>query len=339
MVAGAGHTAAAISVREQMVELQEAGLDRLYRWAATAVRAGEPELQLLAPALQHLQARPALFSLVLDEYTGARRAGLVRQFLSALTEGGPGGTPRPIELQAHDPARYCGDMLAWLHQACPAESELLSALLRQCGPEQAELASKALAAVTEGVTRPLQSRMEQILVSEPGPVVLYRLTNLIRFYQGMLAGVVGPGGLLTVLAELQQLALSQFLSQLQGAVAAQLGRGGRAGPGDLAPAPATTALLALLREILAGQGVVDSGPDLPSILACLADPLAKQLGERAAAMPSQDGAVFLVNNMHQLATTLSLYPGTEARVASLQQEIDRGLARLSQAQATHLQVY
>jgi hypothetical protein len=34
----------------------------------------------------------------------------------ALTRGGPGGLPRPIEIHAHDPRRYVADMLAWVHQ-------------------------------------------------------------------------------------------------------------------------------------------------------------------------------------------------------------------------------
>lgn len=36
--------------------------------------------------------------------------------------------PRPIELHAHDPLRYIGDMLAWVHQAIAAERELLESL-------------------------------------------------------------------------------------------------------------------------------------------------------------------------------------------------------------------
>ena len=38
------------------------------------------------------------------------------RFIQALTRGGPGGMPRPIEMHAHDPRRYLGDMLAWVHQ-------------------------------------------------------------------------------------------------------------------------------------------------------------------------------------------------------------------------------
>lgn len=61
-----------------------------------------------------------------------RRSLLVKSFLDALTVGGPGGTPRPIELHAHEPPRYIGDMLAWLHQAIPSEKENINTLMRAC---------------------------------------------------------------------------------------------------------------------------------------------------------------------------------------------------------------
>ena len=56
----------------------------------------------------------------------------MRGFLDALTIGGPGGAPRPIELQAHDPLRYVGDMLAWVHQALPSEREAAQSLFAKC---------------------------------------------------------------------------------------------------------------------------------------------------------------------------------------------------------------
>ena len=40
------------------------------------------------------------------------------RFIGALTRGGAGGMPRPIEMHAHDPRRFISDMLAWVHQAC-----------------------------------------------------------------------------------------------------------------------------------------------------------------------------------------------------------------------------
>lgn len=66
------------------------------------------------------------------EYCTCRRAMVVHLFLDALTKGGPGGTPKPIESHVHDTKRYVGDMLAWLHQVIPGEKENLLALLQAC---------------------------------------------------------------------------------------------------------------------------------------------------------------------------------------------------------------
>lgn len=38
----------------------------------------------------------------------------------------------PLEMHSHDPKRYIGDMLAWLHQAMPEERECLNSLLKCC---------------------------------------------------------------------------------------------------------------------------------------------------------------------------------------------------------------
>src|SRR6218665_1622623 len=71
-------------------------------------------------------------SYTLDEFSNARRAAVVRSFIDALTRGGPGGTPRPIELHSHDPLRYLGDMLAWGHQATASEEGHRQARLKKC---------------------------------------------------------------------------------------------------------------------------------------------------------------------------------------------------------------
>lgn len=58
----------------------------------------------------------------------ARQETLLSAFITALTRGGPSGFPRPIELHAHDPIRYLGDILAWVHQAIAAEREFVDNL-------------------------------------------------------------------------------------------------------------------------------------------------------------------------------------------------------------------
>ncbi len=79
--------------------------------------------RLLSLAFAALRARPVLFQCVvlvyvsspvltsfprysLNEFATARRTAIVRAFIDALTHGGPGGLPTPIEMHAHDPLRY-----------------------------------------------------------------------------------------------------------------------------------------------------------------------------------------------------------------------------------------
>ena len=58
-----------------------------------------------------------------EALVAARRGAILRRFIIALTRGGPNGIPRPIEIHSHDPVRYAGDMLAWVHAAIASEHE------------------------------------------------------------------------------------------------------------------------------------------------------------------------------------------------------------------------
>ena len=64
----------------------------------------------------------------LSDLATVRQTTILSSFVTALTRGGPSGLPRPIELHAHDPIRYVGDMLAWVHQAMATEREFLDSL-------------------------------------------------------------------------------------------------------------------------------------------------------------------------------------------------------------------
>ncbi|KAJ8483532.1 hypothetical protein OPV22_016017 [Ensete ventricosum] len=63
-----------------------------------------------------------------EEIANMRHHALFRRFISALTR--PGGLPRPFEVYAHDPLRYVGDMLGWLHQIdVPMDNPLHSSII------------------------------------------------------------------------------------------------------------------------------------------------------------------------------------------------------------------
>ncbi|XP_037070535.1 conserved oligomeric Golgi complex subunit 6-like [Pollicipes pollicipes] len=331
-----GHQQTALEVMEQMSIYQEAAYERLYKWAQSRVRCSDTDINVcLTKAMACLQDRPVLFQYVMDEYCNVRRQLLVRAFIDALTSGGRGGTPRPIELHAHDPLRYVGDMLAWLHQATPSEREALQALLRECRPaETPARLDAALAAVCEAVCRPLRARLEQVLLGAPGAVVLHKVAGLIQFYRATIGQVVAGGALPATLDELQALGQRAALQALQ-AQAARLCERVAPPAGDLAPGSALLSALSLLREALDGGGVVESRrQQVEQTAACLLDPLMTALLESAAALSARDCAVYLLNCLHRLHTTLALYEYMEARLEALQAQLDAQLETLTSEQAS-----
>ncbi|RXN25468.1 conserved oligomeric Golgi complex subunit 6 [Labeo rohita] len=150
-----------LEIMEQMAVLQETAYEQLYRWAQNECRGLTQETcdipPVLSQAVESLQDRPVLYKYTLDEFGTARRSAVVRGFIDALTRGGPGGTPRPIEMHSHDPMRYVGDMLAWLHQATASEKEHLEALLKKVTVQGVEEnMQEVVGHITEGVCRPLK---------------------------------------------------------------------------------------------------------------------------------------------------------------------------------------
>uniref|UniRef100_A0A8D0A3X9 Conserved oligomeric Golgi complex subunit 6 n=1 Tax=Sander lucioperca TaxID=283035 RepID=A0A8D0A3X9_SANLU len=212
---------AGLEIMEQMAVLQETSYEQLYRWAQNECRGLTQEncdiCPVLTQAMEALQDRPVLYKYTLDEFGTARRSAVVRGFIDALTRGGLGGTPRPIEMHSHDPMRYVGDMVAWLHQATASEKEHLEALLKQVTLQDVdENMQEVVGHITEGVCRPLKVRIEQVIVAEPGAVLLYKLSNLLKFYHHTISSIIGTSvaSLLITIEEMHILSKKMFFNSL-----------------------------------------------------------------------------------------------------------------------------
>ncbi|KAI3911999.1 hypothetical protein MKW98_010943 [Papaver atlanticum] len=201
------HQRAGLELMDMMAVYQEGAYERLCRWVqAECKRLGDtdnPEVsELLRTAVRCLKERPVLFKYCAEEVANMRHHALFRRFISALTRGGPSGHPRPIEVHAHDPLRYVGDMLGWLHQALASERELVFVLLDpdamvDTGPTARRFSQSAesdytnssesdvifvLDRIFEGVCRPFKVRVEQVLQSQPSLITAYKLSNTLEFY-------------------------------------------------------------------------------------------------------------------------------------------------------------
>lgn len=140
-----------------------------------------------------LRHSPARHVHALELVASGRRAEVTRRFLLALTSG-YGGMP-PLEMKAHDPVSYVGDMLAFAFRAFRVEGDLVRTLLMwndgdwdgcdEGDNEQKEIADESLVDdyeeegsynkpmnVTEmlaqsmgGLARPLRTRISQVVSS------------------------------------------------------------------------------------------------------------------------------------------------------------------------------
>ncbi|KAM7110746.1 conserved oligomeric Golgi complex subunit 6 isoform 3-T3 [Molossus nigricans] len=338
---------AGLEIMEQMALLQETAYERLYRWAQSECRTLTQESCDISPvliqAMEALQDRPVLYKYTLDEFGTARRSTVVRGFIDALTRGGPGGTPRPIEMHSHDPLRYVGDMLAWLHQATASEKEHLEALLKRVTTQGVEEnIQEVVGHITEGVCRPLKVRIEQVIVAEPGAVLLYKISNLLKFYHHTISGIVGNSAttLLTTIEEMHLLSKKIFFNSLS-LHASKLIDKVELPPPDLGPSSALNQTLMLLREVLASHdsSVVPLDArqaDFVQVLSCVLDPLLQMCTVSASNLGTADMATFMVNSLHMMKTTLALFEFTDRRLEMLQFQIEAHLDTLINEQASYV---
>jgi len=201
----------AIRMMESLAMQQERAYERLYHWlqkylhlnsvshvptssSSTAVpppSASDLDADALDEALSHFFVRrslkvlcnvPAFYSHTIEMIASSRRAEETRRFLLALTAGYNGRFP--IELKAHDPVNYVGDMLAFCFQSCSVESDVARGLVvidddvGQAGIEDSKnesagntdfeaamSASDMLSHAMSGLARPLKSRILQVVAS------------------------------------------------------------------------------------------------------------------------------------------------------------------------------
>lgn len=336
---------AGLQIMEAMALHLESSYEKLYRWSQDECRGLTGDLpdisNKLSRAMAALQDRPVLFKYTLDEYGTARRTAVVRCFIDALTRGGPGGTPRPIELHSHDPVRYVGDMLAWLHQAIASEKELLHSLLRNSSSTDDNIQKEILSHITEGVCRPFKVRVEQVIVSEPGAVMLFSLANILKFYGTTIGSLIDEDASVTVtILDMNALALKMFYNSLN-CHASKLLEKIELPPPDLSPTESLRETMSLLRDVLTCHDAsvipLDARQaDYSRIISCLVDPLIQMCSMSASHLNASDMAAYMINCIHQIQSTLAVYEFTDKHIEMLAGQTEAHLDTLISEQASFI---
>lgn len=224
-----------LELMEQSSRSLNSAYQKLYRWIQKEFKSLNLEDPRISSSIRHalrvLAERPSLFHSCLDSFAEARDYILSDAFHYALTDAvastGSGRAVKPIEFSAHDPLRYIGDMLAWVHSTTVSEREALEALFVADGEEiakgiQAGLSSEPWSRIDEGqeatfdgrralsdlvnrdltgVSRALRQRVELVIQGHEDPVTCYKVINLLSFYGATFSKLVGSQ---STLAELIQ---------------------------------------------------------------------------------------------------------------------------------------
>ncbi|ODH51372.1 hypothetical protein GX48_02428 [Paracoccidioides brasiliensis] len=242
-----------LEILEQSSKKLNSAFQKLYKWIQKEFKSlnlEDPQISSsIRRALRVLAERPSLFHSCLNFFAEAREFILSDSFHIALTDVGPGQdgdrAAKPIEFSAHDPLRYVGDMLAWVHSAAVSEREALEALFIGDGGELAkgiqagvnsepwsrvdgeEVVFDGRKALTNlvtrdlnGVARSLRQRVELVLQGHEDPVTLYKIFNLLGFYENTFSRLIGQeSGLVTSIAALQQFSFNHFQALMQDQIA------------------------------------------------------------------------------------------------------------------------
>jgi hypothetical protein len=131
-----------LEVLEQSSKQLNAAFQKLYRWIQREFKTLDLENPQISASVRRslrvLAERPTLFQSCLDSFAEARESILSDSFHSALTGSASEVehiATKPIEFHAHDPLRYIGDMLAWVHSTTVSEREALENLFISDGDE------------------------------------------------------------------------------------------------------------------------------------------------------------------------------------------------------------
>jgi conserved oligomeric Golgi complex subunit 6 len=152
--------------------------------------------------------------------------------------------------------------------------------------------------------------------------------------------VVKGGNLEQILVELQQQSEASYLNSLtyQVKVLLQSSTGSQLGmrpQNDLAPTQSVGKLLNLLKEILSVANMVEGRQsDITKIVSTVVDPLLKSVTQSASHLPSTDMAVYLLNNLYQMQSTLAMYEYMD--LERLQGQSEAQIDQLTSEQASSL---
>jgi conserved oligomeric Golgi complex subunit 6 len=353
-----------LEIMEQTSKNLNGAFQKLYRWIQREFKSlnlENPQISsAIRRALRVLAERPSLFQNCLDFFAEAREHILSDAFYTALTgtsvTGEEDTSVKPIELVAHDPLRYIGDMLAWTHSATVSEREALEVLFISDGDEIAKGIQagrdsepwnrisedenetsdfdglKALNGLVDrdvaGVGRVLRQRIGQVIQSHEETIMAYKIANLLNFYRVTFSKLLGEDSvLLESLTTLEESALRQFKILMRDHVAS-LQAETHLAPPDLGPPDflqdGLKQLTAIMRTYEASFVSMNSREaDFQPILAEAFDPFMKGSENIAKGLEGPASSIFAINCLLAARNILAAFDFNRKRISEITGNIEQ----------------
>ena len=362
-----------LDILEQSSKQQNAAFQKLYRWLQSQLKTLDLENPQIGSAMRRairvLAERPQLFQSLMDAFAESRERILSDAFHAALTGSTAGSDTvpitKPIEFNAHDPLRYVGDMLAWVHSATVSEREALEVLFIEEGEELAkglkagqehdpwsrqdnveetfdgrralnELVGRDIA----GVARLLKQRTEQVVSSHDDAALAYKIANLVGFYKQTFEKLLSSEArILDTLTVTEASALRQFRTNMQDNVASiqpEL----EITPSDLAPpeflGDALETLKSLMKSYEGSYAAINGEEAFQSILTVALGPFLDGCHKLQEKLPVLHQHIFAINCLLLSRDALLPFKFTSSRVSRINETVNRHASKLVDHQYQYL---
>ena len=359
---------------EHSSRLLNSAFQKLYRWVLDEFQSIDFENPQISSSLRRslrvLAEKASLFHSCLSSFAEARERKISEGFLGALT--GSIADPRatnatnPIEYSAHDPLRYVGDMLAWIHSAAVSEKDALEVLFTVDEDELAknyksgtesepwlqesdepiafdgqEVLKDLVKRALDGVARLVRQRVEEVMHSNEDAVIAFKVANLIKFYEITLSKLLGEqSGLMEILHNLENLALRHFGADMKDNVATMQSEV-NAPPTDLSPPESLEDALKMLKTLLAScetslTTLDDQERKLSLVFKNALDPFISICERQSEELDEPQNHIFALNCYFAVNEVLASFPLAKEKAFIVSQKVDNRTQRLIEYQHQHM---
>lgn len=331
-----------LELMEQTARNLDAGFKKLYGWIQREFKGldlEDPHISgSIRRALRVLSERPTLFQNCLDFFAQARETTLSDGFQAALTGS---GTTQAIEFSTHDPLRYVGDILAWVHAAAVSEKEALEGLFisdadeisrgmtegRSMEPWARIRRSSTAPDIEEGVDantgfdgrkalndlvgrnlngvcQSFNNRIELASRNSDSPVLIYKIYNLLTFYRDIFGKLLGSESSINrAILQLETATLAHFEENIEEEIS--VATADKTPNADLTPPAFLNTALKQFSEILGARGPQMSDVELERLFTTMLSGILDACAEGAMQLSDvRNGNIYKINYLTTLQSSL-----------------------------------